>query len=142
MNKGIIKLFLRLAIGIGFLSAVVDRFGFWSPELAAWGNMDSFFEYTQILLPWIPASIIPIVGWIATIAELIFGLFLILGIQTELIAKLSGLLLLSFALSMSFSVGLKKVFDFSVFSASAAAFGLSLLKEKYWELDQFFTKKQ
>jgi len=29
MEKQLIKLFLRFGIGIGFLSAVADRFGLW-----------------------------------------------------------------------------------------------------------------
>lgn len=140
MNQGIIKLFLRLALGIGFLSAVADRFGMWSSEVSAWGNMDSFNSYTQILLPWIPSSILPALGWTATIAELVFGILLIVGFKTKLIARLSGFLLLSFALAMATTVGIKKVFDFSVLSASAAAFGLSLIQEKYLEIDAFLSK--
>lgn len=34
MNHIVIKLFLRLAISIGFLSAVADRFGIWSKEVS------------------------------------------------------------------------------------------------------------
>jgi thiosulfate dehydrogenase [quinone] large subunit len=30
----IIELFLRLALAAGFLSAVADRFGWWSPEIS------------------------------------------------------------------------------------------------------------
>jgi hypothetical protein len=36
---------------------------------------------------------------------------------------------------MTFSIGMKSAFDYSVFSASAAAFALSLIKEKFFELD-------
>lgn len=139
MNQGIIKLFLRLALGIGFLSAVADRFGLLNSDISAWGNMDSFLSYTQVLMPWMPSSMIPTLGWTATIAELAFGILLIVGYKTNLIAKLSGFLLLSFALTMATTIGIKKVFDFSVLSASAAAFGLSLIKEKYLEIDAFLT---
>ena len=38
---------------------------------------------------------------------------------------------------MTFSTGIKGAFDFSVFTASAGAFALSLMKEKYLELDNF-----
>ena len=44
-------------------------------------------------------------------------------------------LLLIFALSMTFSTGIKGAFDFSVFTASAGAFALSQIKVKHWELD-------
>jgi uncharacterized membrane protein YphA (DoxX/SURF4 family) len=136
----IIKLFLRLAIAIGFLSAVADRFGMWSKENSAWGNWDSFLAYTQLLNPWIPNSLIPTMGILATGAEITFAIFLIIGFKTELFAKLSGFLLLIFALSMTFTIGLKSAFDYSVFSASAGAFALGLLKEKYLELDNLIAK--
>ena len=135
MDKKAIKLFLRLAISAGFLSAVADRFGWWRKEVSVWGNWNSFLEYTQLINPWIPGSLIPAVGIVATAAEIVFALFLIIGFKTELFAKLSGLLLLIFALSMTFSTGIKGAFDFSVFSASAGAFALSLLKDKYYEVD-------
>ena len=135
MDKKAIKLFLRLAISAGFLSAVADRFGWWAKEISVWGNWNSFLEYTQLINPWIPAALIPAVGIVATGAEIVFALFLIIGFKTELFAKLSGLLLLIFALSMTFSTGIKGAFDFSVFSASAGAFALSLLKDKYYEVD-------
>jgi len=74
-------------------------------------------------------------GVIATVAEIIFPLFLLFGFKTELFAKLSGFLLLIFALSMTFSTGIKGAFDYSVFTAAAAAFALSTMKQKYLELD-------
>ena len=141
MDKKVIKLFLRLAISAGFLSAVADRFGWWAKEISVWGTWNSFLEYTQLINPWIPAALIPAVGIVASGAEIVFALFLIIGFKTELFAKFSGLLLLIFALSMTFSTGIKGAFDFSVFSASAAAFALSLLKEKYCEVDNLLQKK-
>ncbi|MCG2418174.1 DoxX family membrane protein [Aequorivita sp. F47161] len=141
MTKRIIKLFLRLAIAAGFLSASADRFGWWPQDVSAWGNWNSFLEYTEIINPWIPISLIPTVAIVATAAEIIFALFLLIGFKTELFAKLSGFLLLLFALSMTFSTGIKGVFDYSVFSAAGAAFALSLMKEKYLELDTFIHKK-
>ena len=75
-----------------------------------------------------------------TIAEIIFALVLLVGFKTELVARLSGLLLLLFALSMTFATGIKGAFDYSVFSASAAAFALSLMKEKFLEVDNLIAK--
>ncbi len=133
---------MRLAIAIGFLSAVADRFGFWSEEVSVWGNWNNFLLYTESINPWFPNSLIPTIGILATIAEIVFALCLIVGFKTELFAKLSGLLLLIFALSMTFSIGIKGALDYSVFSASAAAFALSLMKEKYWELDNLMSKSK
>ena len=140
MEKKIIKLFLRLAISLGFLSAVADRFGWWNEQFSVWGNWDNFLEYTQLISPWFPNSIIPTIGFIVTAAEIILAIFLIVGFKTELFAKLSGIILLIFALSMTFSIGIKGALDYSVFSASAAAFALSLIKEKYLELDNLVSK--
>ena len=139
MNSKIIKVFLRLAIAIGFLSAVADRFGLWSKDVSAWGNWGNFLEYTEIINPWFSNAMISAIGIIATTAEIVFALCLLVGFKTELFAKLSGILLLIFALSMTFSTGIKGAFDFSVFTASAGAFALSLLKEKYMELDNLIS---
>lgn len=141
MNNKWIKLFLRFAISAGFISAVADRFGFWSPEVSVWGNWENFLSYTELINPWIPSSLIPTIGILATAAEVLFAICLILGFKTELFAKLSGILMLLFALSMTFSTGIKGAFDFSVFSASAAAFALSLMNKKFLELDILLSKK-
>jgi uncharacterized membrane protein YphA (DoxX/SURF4 family) len=135
MYQKIIKLFLRLAIATGFLSAVADRFGYWPNDVLVWGNWDSFLEYTQFILPWVPGAMIPAIGIIATVAETIFAIFLLIGFKTELTVKWSGILLLLFALAMASSSGVKVVFDYAVFSACAAAFALGLMREKYMEVD-------
>ncbi|TBV27509.1 DoxX family protein [Meridianimaribacter sp. CL38] len=140
MNTKIIKLFLRFAISAGFLSACFDRFGWWPESISTWGNWNNFLEYTQLINPWLPEAVIPALGTLATALEIIFAILLIIGFKTELIAKFSGILLLVFALSMTFSTGVKGALDYSVFSAAAAAFALSLIKEKYFELDTLISK--
>lgn len=142
MNNKSIKIFLRLAISLGFLSAVADRFGIWNKEVSVWGNWDNFLSYTQTINPWFPDSLIQPIGILATATEAVFAIFLIIGLKTELFAKLSGFLLLGFALSMTFSTGIKGALDFSVFSASAGAFALGLMKDKYLELDNLISKKE
>lgn len=86
----IIELFLRLALAAGFLSAVSDRFGWWSAEIFVWGNWSAFLEYTGMINPWLPASVVPAAGWLATIAEAVLALLLIVGYRTELVAKACG----------------------------------------------------
>ena len=135
MNK-IIKLFLRLAIAAGFLSAVADRLGIYPKETSVWGNMDAFLDYTQSMLPWLPATLVPLAGWSATILEILFGLCLFLGIKTRFFALASGILLLIFGLTMATAFGFKAPLDYSVFAASAATFALSTFKEKVIELDE------
>jgi hypothetical protein len=44
--------FLRYALGLGFLSAVADRFGLWGPfgtPNVSWGNFSRFLEYTHTI---------------------------------------------------------------------------------------------
>lgn len=140
MNTKIIKLFLRFGIAAGFLSAVADRFGMYPAEISTWGNWENFLAYTGMINPWLPESIIPVVGGVATGAEMLFAICILIGFKTELFAKLSGYLLLLFALSMVFSTGIKGAFDYSVFAASGAAFTLATFKEKYLELDLLISK--
>lgn len=128
MSNKTVKIYLRLAIAAGFLSAVADRFGFWPEKVSVWHTMDAFLTYTQTLNPWCPAALIPALGWIATVAELLLGIALLIGYKLKWTAIASGALLLMFALSMSYTVGLKPVFDYAVFAASAAAFALARLE--------------
>jgi uncharacterized membrane protein YphA (DoxX/SURF4 family) len=120
--------FLRLALGLSFLSAVADRFGFWGaygrPHVA-WGDFARFIAYTGKLNWFAPTAMLPTLAWMATLAETLLGLALILGIFTRITALLSGLLLLLFALTMTFALGIKAPLDASVFSASAGAFLLA-----------------
>ncbi|OMP32345.1 DoxX family protein [Mangrovimonas sp. DI 80] len=140
MNTKFVKLFLRLSIATAFLSAVADRFGLWPENISVWGNWSNFLDYTQAINPWLPKGTISIAGIIATVLEILFALCLIIGFKTELFAKLSGLLLLLFGIAMTFSTGIKGAFDYSIFTAAAAAFALSALQEKYWELDSLIFK--
>jgi thiosulfate dehydrogenase (quinone) large subunit len=142
MTQRIIKLFLRFSIAAGFLSAVADRFGWWSPTVSVWGNWSSFLDYTRLINPWFPDGLISVVGAVASVAEVLFALFLLIGLRTELFASLSGFLLLAFGLAMTFSTGIKGAFDYSVFSASAGAFALGLMKEKYLEVDSLIAKQK
>ena len=120
------SLFARIAIALGFLSAVADRFGLWTPILGSentvWGNMASFTTYTGVLLPWVPKALVPLFAWTATIAEIVLGVSLLIGFQKRIVALLSGILLLTFAFSMVFSLSVKAPLDYSVFAAAACAF--------------------
>jgi uncharacterized membrane protein YphA (DoxX/SURF4 family) len=121
-------MFLRIALGISFLSAVADRFGLWGtygqPNVA-WGDFSRFIEYTGKLNWFAPTAVIPALAWAATFAEILLGLALVLGFFTRVAALLSGLMLLVYALTMTFALGVKAPLDFSVFSASAGAFLLA-----------------
>lgn len=120
------SLFARVAIALSFLSAVADRWGLWTPllgsENVAWGNMENFIAYTGVLIPWVPKLVVPLLAWLATLAEVVLGIWLLIGIQIRIAAFLSGVLLLTFAFSMLLFVSVKTPFDYSVFTAAACAF--------------------
>lgn len=141
MNTKYIKVFLRLSIAIGFLSAVADRFGLYAKEISAWGNWQAFVDYTQQMNPWFPEIMIPVLAILATALEIVFAINLLIGFKTEFTAKLSGFLVLIFGISMTAAFGIKPALDYAVFGVSAAAFGLSTLKDKYIEIDSFISKE-
>jgi len=131
----IARLFARFALGASFLSAVADRFGLWGPYGAkdvSWGNFAHFVEYTGAVTSLFPNSWAVSFAWVSTVAETLFGILLIVGFKIRITSVLSGLLLLSFAMGMVTSLGIKKPLDYSVFSAAAAAFLLAC-----WEPDRF-----
>lgn len=121
---------LRVALALSFLSAVADRFGLWGPPgtpNVAWGTFDSFIEYTGLLLFFLPAATIPYIGWVATFSEVVLAIGLLSGFYVRWFALASALLLLTFALSMTFAIGLEPAFSYSVWTASAAAFLLAFI---------------
>ena len=132
--KTTLQLFLRFSLGFSFLSAVADRFGYWPDTVSVWGSWQPFVDYTQVVNPWFPEVLIEPIAIVVTIAEIVLGIGLIIGFHTKLLAKISGFLLLIFALSMTVSLGIKAPFDYSVFTASAAAFALSLLPNNKFEV--------
>jgi uncharacterized membrane protein YphA (DoxX/SURF4 family) len=133
------SVFLCLALGFSFLSAVADRFGLWGafgePHVA-WGTFARFVAYTEKLNWFLPRAVVPALALVATCAETLFGILLVLGWQTRTTALLSGVLLLLFALTMTTALGIKSPLDFSVFSAAGGAFLLASCAEYPFSIDQ------
>ena len=118
------SVFLRLGLGLGFLSAVADRFGYCGASgqpNVAWGSYAHFVDYTAKLIWFMPTATIPTFAFVATAAETLFGLLLVLGWQTRVTALLSGVLLATFALTMTLALGIKAPLNYSVFSAAGGA---------------------
>lgn len=116
--------FGRIALGLGFLSAVADRFGLWGPVGApnvAWGDFGHFLEYTARLNPYLPEALVPALGWGVTIAEAVAGVALVAGIRVRAAATLAAVLLLGFTAGMTIGTGVKSALDASVPAAAAAA---------------------
>jgi len=133
--------FLRFGLAVGFLSSVADRLGLWGPQgrhgarTVGWGDMAHFMPAVAALNPWFPSAWIPFVGWTATIAEIVLGILLLIGFQTRWASRLSGCLLLAFALGMTAGRGVKFVFDASVLAACGGAFMLATAERYAWSVD-------
>ncbi|WP_394829135.1 DoxX family protein [Pendulispora albinea] len=130
---------LRFGIGTAFLSAVADRFGLYGPPGApgvGWGDFAHFTEYTHTLTWWVPSALTPLLAWLATLGEIVFGVMLLVGLRTREAALGSAALLTSFALSMTFSArGIHSAFSYSVFSAAGGALLLATFRDPSWSLD-------
>lgn len=139
------SVFLRLALGISFLSAVADRFGMWGvygqPNVA-WGDYARYVAYTAKLNWFLPAAMTPALAVIATAAETLLGLLLVFGWKTRIAALLSGVLLTIFALAMTVALGLKAPLDFSVFSAAGGALLLGVCTNFPFSLDELLQRNR
>ena len=129
---------LRITLGIGFLTPVLDRLGFLGPFGARnieWGNWDNFISYTGTLMPFLEKPAVNIAGSIATLAETAIGIMLIIGFKTKIAAIGSCLLTLTFALAMSLFLGIKAPINFATFPFCAASFLLATIPAYDWSID-------
>jgi uncharacterized membrane protein YphA (DoxX/SURF4 family) len=121
---------VRLALAASFLSAVADRLGLWGPPGAAdvaWGSVPKYEEYVAQLNWFLPAGLVPVVGWAATACEVTLAIGLLIGWRLHWVAFLAGILLTAFAVMMAVALGPKPPLDYSVPSAAGAAFLLAAL---------------
>src|SRR5215469_6151577 len=104
---------MRMALAAGFLSAVADRFGLWGPigtPGVSWGGFGKFLDYTATILPYLST---------------VLGVALLAGVRVRLAALASGVLLLTFAIAMTTSLGPEAPLSYSVWTAAAGAFLLA-----------------
>jgi len=134
------QLFLRIAIGVGYLVPGLDRLGVWGPpgsKYISWGNWETFLKYASEVMSFVPKPMVPILAVLATVGELGFGVLLILGKWTRMAALGSALLSFMFAVSMTISFGIVSPLSYSVFTLSAASLLLSTIDHYSWSLDAF-----
>ena len=112
--------YARVTLGAAFLSGIADRFGLYGSKVG-YGDFAGFVRYTAQVNSFMPPSTIPFLAWAATVAELFFGIALIVGIWRVWVALGAAALLILFGTAMAISFGIKSPLDYSVFSASAAA---------------------
>lgn len=122
---------LRIALAASYLSAVADRFGFWGQPgtgSVAWGNFENFLAYTATLNWFAPPALIPVLGWTATIAEVLIAIALLTGFYLTTASLASTLLLLTFALTMTLATGPEPPLSYSVWTATTASLLLTTLQ--------------
>jgi uncharacterized membrane protein YphA (DoxX/SURF4 family) len=134
------QLITRMALGTGFLLPVFDRLGFMgapgTPHVA-WGDWPHFVKYTHTLMPFTNIFTANIAGLIATIAECVLGVCLIVGFKTRWMGLGAAILTFTFAIFMIFSLGIAAPFNYPVFVFTGA--GLLLFNQHAfrWSIDAF-----
>jgi uncharacterized membrane protein YphA (DoxX/SURF4 family) len=119
----------RFGLAAGYLSSIVDRFGGWgragTPGVA-WGDFQHFVARVEALAP-MPAALAPVLAWLITVLEAVFGLSLLVGLRTRTMGFGSACLLLLFAAATAISPGgLHVLFTSSVLSAAGASMLLAV----------------
>lgn len=126
------RAFLRLCLGLAFLSAIADRFGFYGPRGAgnvSWGDWSHFLQFVAYLNWFVPKALIPAIGVVETIIEFALAVALLAGVYQRIVAWASTALLASFALTMSVALGVKAPLGYGVFTAVGAAFLLGAVSD-------------
>lgn len=143
-NGNVSSVVLRFGLGLGFLSAVGDRFGLWGafgqPNVE-WGNYSRFLDYTHTLNWYWPAGMIPALGTAATGAEILFGLLVLVGWHTRLAARLSGSLLIVFATTMTIALGVKSVLNYAVLTGIGGSFLLANCEIFPFSVDELISRQ-
>ena len=119
----------RLLVGFAFFENVIDRLGFIGPPGApgvSWGDFAHFIAYTAQVNAFAPASIIPALAVLATIAEGTFALTMLFGIRVRLAAAGSALLFFVFASAMVLS-GLSQL-QYAVYLMSVTSWALATVE--------------
>jgi uncharacterized membrane protein YphA (DoxX/SURF4 family) len=134
------QLITRLALGPGFLLPVFDRLGFMgAPGTAhvAWGNWSHFVAYTHTLMPFTNVSTANIAGLLATIAECVLGVCLLVGFKTRWMGLGAAIITFTFAIFMIFSLGISAPFNYPVFVFTGAGLLLFTQHTFRWSIDAF-----
>lgn len=124
------RILMRVALGITFLVACADRFGWlgrYGSKNVSWGDWKHFEQYVSFLNGFLPKTVIPALSLVETVIEVTLGLALLAGLFPRIVAWSSAALLLLFALTMTFAQGAVAPVSYSVWTAAAAAFLLGAI---------------
>jgi uncharacterized membrane protein YphA (DoxX/SURF4 family) len=138
--SGIAQLILRLALGLGFLLPVMDRLGLMGPygtSGVSWGDWKHFVDYTHTLVPFTSRLVANILSLLATIAEAVFGVCLIIGFRIKQAALGAGILTLLFGLCMAVFKSIDAPFSYPVFVFTGGALVLSGIDHYRWSVDNY-----
>ncbi|WP_114940774.1 DoxX family protein [Mucilaginibacter endophyticus] len=140
---GIGQFLLRLAIAVSFFMAVMDRLGLLGTHGSgtAWGDWKHFVDYTNTLVPFVNRPLANIIGFVATIAELVFGMLLVVGYRIKEAALGAGILTLCFGLCMAMFVSISAPVNYPVFVFTGSALILSTLDHHAWSIDNYIQKR-
>jgi uncharacterized membrane protein YphA (DoxX/SURF4 family) len=139
------QLILRLALGVGFLMPVMDRIGLLGPYGsggATWGDWKHFLDYTNTLMPFASRPIANIMGLGATIAEVLFGVCLIIGFRIKEAALGAGILTFMFGLCMAIFLSIDAPFSYPVFVFTGGALVLSGIGQYEWSIDNYIRNRK
>ena len=143
-NQQLPAIYLRAALGIGYIWLVADRLGWlgaYGQPHVSWGDWAHFMILSRDTMSFLPDALVTPLAVLATIGEGIFGLMLLLGLFTRWAAIGSGSLTLAFALSMTLARGIDAPIGYSVFTVSAASFLLATLPAYKWSIDSLIFKQ-
>ena len=132
------QFYLRIALALAYLKLGLDRLGFWGPNgrrFVSWGDWKHFMQYANEVMGFLPASLIEIFAVGATVAEIVFGILLLVGKWTRFACIGSGSMTFLFAVSMAVSNGIQDPIGYSVFTVSAASFLLATIPGYKWSID-------
>lgn len=121
---------MRVVMSADFLLAVADRFGLLGAPGqpgVQWGDFGHFVSYTRTVISFAPAGLGPAAAACATVAEIILGLALLLGIQVRLAAAGAAVLLAVYATAMTISLPAAEQFHYNVIVLGAAMLTLAAL---------------
>jgi putative oxidoreductase len=139
------QLFLRITLGVSFLAACFDRFGWIAPYGSPnvdWGDWKHFSIYAHQIMPFVSNRLAEWMAIAASAMEFGFGILLIVGLFTRWVSIGSGLLLVSFGACMAISLGIHAPLAYSVFTAAAASFLLATIPNYKWSVDDILGKKK
>lgn len=139
------QLILRLALGIGFALPVLDRLGLLGApgtKGVNWGTWAKFIDYTNVILPIVNRPIANVLGVFVTICEAVFGICLILGFKTRVMAYGSALLTLIFGFCMAVFLGIHSPFGYPVFVFTGGGLLLSCVEKFNWSIDNLTSRKR